>query len=77
MNKRDIIAKTKKFKGKVDEAEGTIGFEKSITLACRNDALDLLDLLESDLSVYLAEPLDALRRFIEKLPEAQEAKGQA
>lgn len=66
---RDIITKAKKFKGKADETVKVIRFEKAISLTCRNDVLELLDLLESDWAVSIEKPLEALRRFIEALPE--------
>jgi hypothetical protein len=69
---RTILTKVKKFAGKADEVTQTINFEKPITLTCRNNALELLDLLESDWAVSQNEPLDALRRFIKALPEAKE-----
>jgi len=66
---RDIIAKTKKFKGKVDVIAETIRFDKRINLTCRNDALDLIFLIDNDWNVAIDEPMDALRRSIEAMPD--------
>jgi hypothetical protein len=73
---RDILTKAKKFKGKVNEAGQTITFDKPLEIKSRADALDILFLLTAgdNWMCDFDEPLEALRRFIENLPEEQEGK---
>jgi hypothetical protein len=72
----DILARAKKFRGKVDESARTIEFDKPIKIRNRADALDILFLLTAGdnwMCYNIDKSLKALRRFIEKMPEGESA----
>jgi len=74
---RAILTKAKKFKAEVNEVSRMVTIDNPVTIKNRADALDAIFLLrpcDDWTCCDQGELLEALRCFIEKLPEAPEKK---